>query len=67
MNRHEKFSHLTEEFDIPFSRRDTSKRSNVAWLIRNIRANNSNCPKIDEAMGVLLMINRDFKFRSEKE
>ena len=67
MNKHEKFALLTEDFDIPSARRHTFRRSNVSWLIRNIRANNANCRKIDEAMGLLLMINRDFKFRSEKE
>jgi hypothetical protein len=47
---------LLSDMDIPPLRKELT-RSNVRWLLRNIRANNNNHPRIDEAIGMLKNIN----------
>ncbi len=44
---------LLPEFDIPESRRDVSKITNVRWLLRNIRVKNSNHPRLDDMVEAL--------------
>ena len=42
--------------DIPLMRRDLTK-SNVRWLLRNVRVRNNNHPRIDEVIDTLKNIN----------
>jgi len=41
---------LLETMEIPDMRRDLSSKSNLRWLLRNLRVNNGSHPQIDEAM-----------------
>ena len=47
---------LLSEMDIPLLRKGLT-RSNVRWLLRNIRVNNNNHPRIDEAVDMLKNVN----------
>ena len=61
MNKHKKFAEMTVDFDIPHSRRDTTQLENVRWLLHNIRVENKDAPRVDEVLGLLLMISRYLK------
>ena len=43
---------ILNEMDVPLLRKKLTK-SNVRWLLRNLRANNNNHPRIDEAIDIL--------------
>ena len=47
---------LLSEMDIPLLRKELTK-SNVRWLLRNIRVNNNNHPRINEAVDMLKNVN----------
>ena len=51
-------STLLETMNIPDMRRDVTQISNVRWLNRNLRAQNSDNPMIDSAMEVVSFILR---------
>jgi hypothetical protein len=52
---------ILNEMDIPLLRKELTK-SNVRWLLRNLRANNNNHPRIDEAIDALKSISsKDIK------
>ncbi len=37
---------LLEEFDVPDTKRNINKKSNLRWLVRNISANNTDHPQL---------------------
>jgi hypothetical protein len=55
-NLNEDLVELLSEMDIPLLRKELT-RSNVRWLLRNIRVNNNNHPRIDEAVDMLKNVN----------
>ena len=44
---------MLDTMDIPKMRRDTDDPRNIHWLLRNLQANNSEHPDIDEALKAL--------------
>ena len=61
MDKHAKFAYITKDFDIPVGRRETSQLSHVRWLLHNLRVQNKNESNVDEAIGLLIMISRNFR------
>ena len=46
-------SEMLDTMDIPKLRRDTTSKSNVAWLLRNLLVNNANNPHVHNAIKLL--------------
>tara|TARA_R110000751_G_scaffold97930_4_gene190529 strand:- start:262 stop:468 length:207 start_codon:yes stop_codon:yes gene_type:complete len=44
---------IPNSMDVPQSRRDTSKRQNVSWLLRNLGVNNRSHPAFNETIRIL--------------
>ena len=45
---------LPEDMDVPEMRRDTTKLSNLTWLVRNLSIRNSKHPKLKEVLSQIL-------------
>ena len=59
MNDTEKLQKLLGDLDLPEMRKDTSKPSNVRWLLRNIGVRNSRSNNLTETIRLLLLINKE--------
>lgn len=59
MNDTEKLQKLLGDLDLPEMRKDTSKPSNVRWLLRNIGVRNSRSANLTESIRLLLLINKE--------
>lgn len=59
MNDTEKLQKLLGGLDLPEMRKDTSKSSNVRWLLRNIGVRNSRSNNLTETIRLLLLINKE--------
>lgn len=47
---------LLNQMEVPAMRRDTSVRSNIRWLNRNLRIQNGDHPMLDTAMGLVVWL-----------
>lgn len=58
-DKHKQFQDLTQHFDIPVRRRDTTKLGNLMWLSRNMGIRNSNRENALEARKLLRELVKD--------
>jgi hypothetical protein len=52
-------SSLLERMDVPATRKDISKQSNVRWLLRNLAVNNKDNPEFKTAQNMIIWLLRN--------
>ena len=52
---------LLEQMNVPEMRRDTSKKTNIRWLSRNLRIQNGEHPMLETAMGLVRWLLKEMR------